>query len=67
LLHWGQADVIACKLENLLLLRDICLFVDNVQYEKIMKKAFIAFVENAKAVSWRNYDAVAFMINGLVS
>jgi hypothetical protein len=55
--HWSQSDVI---------IRDVCQFVDNTNYEKMMKKAYLAFVDNAKAVSWRNYDAVAFLVNGLV-
>lgn len=47
-------------------MRDICAFVDNINYDKILKKAYLIFVEYCKQVTWRNYDLVSFLINGLV-
>lgn len=64
--NWGGSDEIECKLESLLILKEVCSFVDNSHYEKILKKAFLTFVEHCKLVSWRNYDLVSFMTNGMV-
>ena len=45
---------------------EVSKFVDNLHYEKIMKKAYLTFVEHTKLVSWRNYDQAIFMVNCLV-
>jgi hypothetical protein len=63
---WGNQDAINAKLETLLLLRDLCTFVDNNSYEKVMKKAYLTYISSCTSVTWRNYDLVSFMTNGLV-
>lgn len=34
-------------------------------YEKILKKAYLYFTASTKSVSWKNYDIVSFLVNGL--
>lgn len=34
-------------------------------YEKILKRAYLSFCTNVKEVTWRTYDSVSFLINGL--
>lgn len=63
---WGETDSIPAKLQTLLLTRELCFYVSNAHYDKILKKAYLTFAEAAKIVSWRNYDLVTFMTNGLV-
>ncbi len=65
--NWGGSDEVDCKLESLLILKDVCCFVDNAHYEKILKKAYLTYVENCKVVTWRNFDLISFMTNGMVS
>lgn len=65
--HWGDSPSVPVKLEALLVLREVAKFVDNLHYEKMMKKTYLTFVENVKNVSWRNYDQVVFMVNCIVN
>lgn len=63
---WGETDSIPAKLQTLVLTRELCFYVTNQHYDKILKKAYLTFAEACKMVSWRNYDLVTFMTNGLV-
>jgi hypothetical protein len=50
-----------------LVVRQIAATVANDHYEKIIKKAYLIFVDNCKIVAWRNYDLISFMVNGMVA
>lgn len=49
----------------LLFVREASKNVTPELYEKILKRAYLSFSANVKEVTWRTYDSVAFLINGL--
>jgi len=62
---WGEIDDINAKLRCLILVRSACEVVTPQIYEKIMKKAYLNFSASTRAVTWKSYDKVSFLVNGL--
>ena len=62
---WAQIDDINAKLRCLLFIKDSCSEVSPEFYEKILKRAYLSFCASVKSVTWRRYDTVSFLINGL--
>lgn len=62
---WATVEDVNAKLRCLLFVRDSCTEVSPEFYEKILKRAYLSFCASVKSITWRTYDTVSFLINGL--
>ena len=63
---WSTHDSILVKLNAFVILRVYAKINPQQNLESILKKTYVAYVNNAKTVTWRNYELLIFMANCFV-